>query len=48
MAVVGDLFVVVAIAYSQYSRNPLIAVVGGLLGENDSHSCYCCIIVRRL
>jgi len=39
MAVVGDLSVLVAIAYLQYSRNLLIAGVGELLDENDYHSC---------
>ena len=39
MPVVGDLSCCVPIAYSEYSRNLLIAGVGELLDENDYHSC---------
>ena len=39
MVVVGGLFVLVAIAYSQDNRNPLTTGVGELVDENDYHSC---------
>jgi hypothetical protein len=48
MAGVGDLSAVVPIAYSQHSRNPLIAVVGELVDDNDSHYCSDFWIVREL